>query len=266
MARWASLVDTRRSERGTLLVDTGDFSLPPDTRNRDLKERYFFEAMKLLRYDAVAVGEVETQGDLLAAAERCGLPLVSSNLRTRTVKRPLASESIVKEVGGSRTLFGRRGAVRVGIFAVVLPSFIHRAGPDGRPQYDVFDPKLAALAAATNLRARGCDLVIAVSHLGWRNSLELARDVPGIDIVLNGHREHARTHLERVGSTAVVDAGEKEWSFAEVSVTFDGDSLAIAAANVCGEALAGREDPRLIGLQERYAAELRRVSPGAAKR
>lgn len=265
MARWASLVDQRRSERGTLLIDAGDFSLPPDTRTRDFKERYFFEAMKLLRYDAVAVGDVETQDGLLAAAERL-LPLVSSNIRDRATRRPVAAESIVKEVGGSRTLFGRRGAVRVGIFSVTLPSFIHRASGDGRPQYDVLDPKLSSLAAAANLRARGCDLVIAVSHLGWRNSLELARDVPGIDLVLNGHREHARTHLERVGSTAVVDAGEKEWSFSEVSVTFGGDSLGIAAANVCGEALGMRGDPRLVELQEKYAEELRRLPGGAARR
>jgi 5'-nucleotidase len=265
MARWASLVDKRRSERGTLLIDTGDFSLPPDTRNRDLKERYFFEAMRILRYDAVALGEVETQGNFLAAAERRGLPLVSSNLRGRATKNPPVPEWIVEEVGGSRTLFGRRGAVRVGIFAVVLPSFVYR-DPEARSAYTVIDPKLAALAAATNLRSQGCDLVIAVSHLGWRSSLELARDVPGIDIVLNGHREHSRTHMERVGPTAVVDAGENAWSFSEVSVTFDGDSLAVAAANACGEALALREDSRLTGLQEKYAAELRRARPGAARR
>jgi 2',3'-cyclic-nucleotide 2'-phosphodiesterase (5'-nucleotidase family) len=266
MARWASLVDQRRSKRATILIDAGDFSLPPDTRNRDFKERYFFEAMKLLRYDAVAVGDGETRDGLLAAAERLRLPLVSSNIRDRATGEPVAAESIVKEVGGSRTLFGRRGAVRVGIFSVVLPSFVHRAGRDGRPQYNVLDPKLSSLAAAANLRARGCDLVIAVSHLGWRNSIELARDVPGIDLVLNGHREHARTHLERVGSTAVVDAGETEWSFSEVSVTFEGDSLGIAAANVCGEALGMRADPRFVEIQEKYAEELRRLPGGTAKR
>jgi 2',3'-cyclic-nucleotide 2'-phosphodiesterase (5'-nucleotidase family) len=266
MARWASLVDKRRSERGTILIDTGDFSLPHDTRSRALKERYFFEAMKLLRYDAVGVGDVETRDGFLAAAERRRLPLVSSNLRDRATKESPAAESIVKEVGGSRTLFGRRGAVRVGIFAVVLPSFVYRNDPNNRPKYDVIDPKLASLAAAANLRARGCDLVIAVSHLGWGNSLELARDVPGIDLVLNGHRDHPRTHLERVGSTAVVDAGEKEWSFPEVTVTFHGDSLEIAAVNACGEALAMPADPRLGRLQENYAAELRRGDAPAAKR
>jgi 5'-nucleotidase / UDP-sugar diphosphatase len=267
MARWASLVERRRSERAVLVIDTGDFSLPPDTRQRDLKERYFFEAMKLLDYDAVGIGEFETRVGIegrLAAAERYGLPLVSSNVFDRTLKRPAASESIVKDVGGARTLFGRRGALRVGVFSVVLPSLIYGGGADSRQRYNVVDPKLSALAAAANLRAGGCDIVIAVSHLGWRKSLELAREVPGIDLVLNGHREYTRTHEERVGSTVVVDAGEKEWSFTEVSVTFDGDSLVVVASDVCGAALALREDPRFTGLQERYAEELKRLSSNAA--
>ncbi len=146
-----------------------------------------------------------------------------------------------------------------------MPSFIYRDGANDRHRYNVVDPKLSALAAATNLRAGGCDFVIAVSHLGWQKSLELAREVPGIDLVLNGHREHPRTHQERVGSTVVVDTGEKEWSFTEVSVTVDGDSLVVVASDVCGAALSLREDPRFTGLQKRYADELKRPSSSAAK-
>ncbi len=269
MARWASLIEQRRSERAVLVIDAGDFSLPPDTRQRDLKERYFFEAMKLLGYDAVGIGEFEARAGLerlFASAERLGLPLVSSNVFDRNLKKPATPESIVKDVGGARTLFGRRGALRVGIFSVVLPSFIHGGGSDGPRRYTVVDPQLSALASATNLRAGGCDLVIAVSHLGWRKSLELARDVPGIDVVLNGHRAHASTHAERVGSTIVVDTGEKESSFTEVSVTFDGDSLVVAASDVCVAALALPEDPRFVELQKRYAEELKPPSSNAAKK
>lgn len=268
MARWAAIVEQRRTERAVLVIDTGDFSLPTDSRQRDVKERYFFEAMKLLRYDAVGIGEFETRTGLderFAVAKRYGLPLVSSNIFDRAMGKPAAPESIIRDIGGSRTLFGRRGAVRVGIFAVILPLYVYQDGEDDRRRFDVIDPKLAALAAATNLRARGCDLIIAVSHLGWRNSLDLAREVPGIDVVLNGHRGHKRTYGERVGSTLVVDTGETEWSFTEVSVTFDGDSLAFAAEDVCGAALALREDPRFTALQEKYAEELRRPSARAGK-
>ena len=269
MARWASLVEKRRSERAVLVIDTGDFSLPPDTRQRNLKERYFFEAMKLLGYDAIGIGELETRAGIegrLAAAKRYGLPLVNSNILDRTLKKPVAPETIIRDIGGSRTLFGRGRAVRVGIFSVALPSFIYRDGAEVRQKYSVVDPKLSALAAATNLRTQGCDLVIAVSHLGWQKSLELAREVPGIDVVLNGHRAHKTPRGERVGSTVVVDTGEKERTFAEVSLTFEGDSLVAAVADACGASHALREDPRLVRLQKKYAEELLRSSSGAPKK
>jgi len=268
MARWAALIDKRRSERATLVIDTGDFSLPPDTRQLALKERYFFEGMKLLEYDAVGIGEFETRlglDDRLAVADRYDLPIVCSNILDPSRGTAIARETIVKDLGGVRTPFGRRGAVRVGILSVVLPSFVYGQEAARSRRYNVVDWKLAALAAATNLRARRCDLVIAVGHLGWQRSLELARDVPGIDLVLNGHRSHKRTHQERVGSTVVVDAGEKEWSFAEVSVTFGGDSLVIGAADACAAALALGEDRRLVALQERYAEEIRPFTRGVSR-
>jgi 5'-nucleotidase/UDP-sugar diphosphatase len=263
MARWASLVEKRRRERAVLVVDTGDFSLNPDARRRDLIERYFFEAMQLLRYDAVGIGEYETRSGLegrFAAAERYGLPLVSSNILDRARNKPVAPEWIVRNVGGTRTFFGRRGGVRVGVFSVILPSFIYWDGAESQKKYDVVDPKTAALAAVKDLRKRGCDLVIAVSHLGWQNSVDLAREVPGIDVVLNGHREHPRTFAEHVGATVVVDTGEKEWSFTEVSVTFRGDSLVASAADVCGAALALSEDRRFTELEKKYAGEIKRAS------
>jgi 2',3'-cyclic-nucleotide 2'-phosphodiesterase (5'-nucleotidase family) len=269
MARWASLVERRRRERPTLLIDTGDFSLPPGTGNRALKERLFLDGMRLLRYDAVGIGESEIRAGLDAvstAADRHGIPLVCSNLIDRTVGRPALPTTIVKDVGGKRTLFGRTGTVRVGIFAVVLPTLVYGAAPGVAARYEVVDPRLAALEAVTNLRRDGCDLIVAVSHQGWPRSLDLAREVPGIDLVLNAHREHADPYMERIGSTYVVDGGETERSFTEVEVQFAGDTLSAAVTNVCPDALATPGDPRFLKLQARYTKELTRGVSGLGGR
>ena len=265
MARWASLVEERRRERPVLVIDTGDFSVPPESPFREVRNRYFLSAMKLLRYDAVGIGGRETAAGLegvLADARSYGIPLVNSNILTRGHKKPAATTSIIRVLGGTKTLFGRRGAARIGIFSVALPGFIYRSGPDVPKQYSVVDPKVAALEAVTALRARGCNLVVAVSHLGWPASLELARDVHGIDIVLNGHRSHKATYEERVGSTVVVDTGDNESSFTEVSVTFAGDSLVVTSTDVCSVAVKNPGDPRFLELQEKYAAEIKRLTHG----
>ena len=269
MARWASLVEERRRERPVLVIDAGDFSVPPESPFQEVKNRYFFSAMRLLRYDAVGISGRETAAGLdgvLANARAYGIPLVNSNILNRGRRRPAAPPSIIRELGGAKTLFGRKGAARIGIFSVALPGFIYRSGPDVPKRYYVVDPKVAALEAVAALRARGCNLVVAVSHLGWPASLELAREVRGIDVVLNGHRSHKATYEERVGSTVVVDTGDNERSFAEVSVTFAGDSLVVTSADVCSLAVKNPGDPRFLELQEKYAAEIKRLTHGSSQK
>jgi len=260
MARWASLVEKRRLERPVLLIDAGDFYSIQQGRHQEIDNRYFSKAMKLLGYDAAGIGEHEARTGLdkiRAVMAECRVPLVSSNIIDKTQKKPVAPQYLVKEVGGTKTLFGRRGGVRVGIFSVALPAFIYRGGPDLMKNYYVVDPKLSALEAVTNLRSRGCDLIIAISHQGWKQSLDLAREVPGIDIVLNAHAAHARTFGERVGTATVADPGEKEYSFTEVAVTFAADSIAAVVTDVCGSLLSSPGDARFLELQTEYEKELK---------
>ena len=265
MARWASLVDRKRSERPVLVIDTGDFYVPRETAFQETKDRYFFRAMKLLRYDAVGIGEYEIRiglDKLVTIAKGYEIPLVSSNILDKAQKKPVAATSMVKEVGGTRGLFGRRGGVRLGIFSVALPGYIYGAGADAPKRYYVVDPKLAALEATMKLRAQGCDLIVAVSHMNWDRSIELAREVPGIDIVLNSHSSHAGTHEERVGSTFVIDSGPKEYSFTEADVTFAGDSIAVVSADICSTALKSPGDARFLELERNYSDEMKQLNVG----
>jgi 5'-nucleotidase len=266
MARWASLVAQKRSERPVLFIDTGDFYAPQQTAFQETKDRYFFRAMKLLGYDAVGIGEYEMRiglDTLAARAKGYDMPLVSSNILDKSRRHPVAPLSLIREIGGARGLFSRRGGVRVGIFSVALPGYIYGLGPDASGRYYVVEPKLAALEATMNLRAKGCDLIVAVSHMNWERSLDLATNVPGMNIVLVSHSSHASAYAERVGSTYVIDSGPKETSFTEADVTFAGDSVAVIATDVCGAALASPGDERFIEIEKRYSEEMKRLSAGA---
>ncbi len=248
-----------------IVIDTGDFYESQVRAHQEVRDRYFFQAMKLLRYDAVGIGEYETRiglDKLFTIAKGYDIPFVSSNILDRARKKPAAPTSIVRDVGGTHGLFGRKGAARVGILSVALPGYVYRYGMDVSLRYYVVDPKLAALEAAMKLRAQGCDLVVAVSHQGWEKSLELAKEVPGIDIVLNGHRAHKTPYEQRVGSTVVVDPGEKEYSFTEVSVTFMRDSIAVISADICKTALQSPGDARFLELEKKCTDETKRLSFG----
>ena len=234
-ARWASLIEERRRERPVVVIDAGDFSPLPDAAGPAPDDWRFIEGMRLLPYDAIGIGERETRfglEDILTNRRSRGLPFVSSNIIDRSTGRPATRTVIVKELGGERSLFGRRGVLRAGIFAVALGEYVFASRQDVSSRYDVVDSKLAALEAVTNLRSAGCGLIVAISHQGWPQSLELARDVRGIDIVLNGHPSHEHALRQIVGRTVVFDAGMAEPALVEVLVTVSGDSVAATLVGV----------------------------------
>ncbi len=77
------------------------------------------------------------------------------------------------------------GDLTVGFFGVITPETTHLAspGPDVK-----FAPVLdAARAAVKELKDRGADAVVALTHLSLAGDRELAREVKGIDVILGGH-------------------------------------------------------------------------------
>ena len=156
----------------------------------------------------------------------------------------------------------------MGIFSVVLPAYIHEIDEDIHKYYDVRDTKMTALEMASTLRGQGCDLIIALSHLGWENSVELAKSVPGIDIVINGHRTHNGMHHELVGETIVIDTGINRTSFTEIDVKIE-DGKARYNAREMGKTLLSLDgDPYFLSLEKSYEQELEaaRMNTAAGKR
>jgi 5'-nucleotidase len=84
------------------------------------------------------------------------------------------------------------GGVRVGIFGlgIAFEGLVLASLHEG-VQYT--DPYAAARRAVAELRAQECDLVICLSHLGYRyredrpSDTLLAQRVEGIDLILGGH-------------------------------------------------------------------------------
>ena len=77
---------------------------------------------------------------------------------------------------------------------------------------------MAALRAASELRKKGCDLVIALSHQTWHRSKRLAEKVPGIDLVVSSHRIDVKTSSRMLGGTLLVGSGLRNTSFTEILV------------------------------------------------
>lgn len=261
MARWASLIDKRRERHPAILLDAGGFCNPAQGKSTTFDTEYFFEGMRMIDYAAVGVGADEIRFGrkrLLKRIEEAGLKLLSSNIYDKRGGKMLGSKYAVIRAGGRRSLTGTEGGIKIGVFSVTLPLFIHEIDPGIPKFYDILDPKIAALEAVSTLRKKGCDLIVALSYQGWQGSLELAGSVDGIDVVINGRREHNRPTGKVVGQTMVVDTGIRRISLTEVKVEWASGKPRIKVAESGPEAKILEGRPDLMELEKKYETELRK--------
>lgn len=145
-------------------------------------------------------------------------PLIASNVDHAESGEPLFSPTQVHEIGG----------VQVGFIGVTLPTI-----PDTMPA--AFSAGLRFLSAVgpvqrsvNSLRAGdGVDLVVVVSHTGFPQEVQLAKEVQGIDVLLSGHTHNRLTAPVRIGRTLMIQSG--------FSGSFVGRlDLELRAGHVCG--------------------------------
>ena len=55
----------------------------------------------------------------------------------------------------------------------------------------IMEPGDVVPAEAAKLRSQGADLIIVVSHMGLDDDIELARQIPGVDVIMGGHHHVA---------------------------------------------------------------------------
>jgi len=226
---------------------------------------YFFEGMRKIGYAAVGVGPDEIRFGrkrLLERVDQAGFELLSANIYDKRGNDMLGNKMLgakytVLRAGGRRSLAGVQGGVKIGVFSVTLPLFLHEIDPDIPKYYDILDPRIAALEAVSSLREKGCDLIVALSYQGWQGSLTLAESVDGIDIVINGRREHNRPMGKMVGKTMVVDTGIRRISLTEVLIewTAGNPRIRVLESGPEAKAMKGRAD--LLELEKKYELELR---------
>lgn len=188
IAKRANLVkEIRERENNVLLLDAGDvFQGTPwfDVYGGEVD----LKLMSEMKYDAMAVGNHEFDYGLDAFAEtakHADFPILASNYGTRnTPLDGVIHRFITKETAG----------VKVGIFGLG----IELEGVVDPALYGAVqsrDPVIWAEGMVRSLRRfHNCDIVICLSHLGYRygqpgrmHDVKLAGMVDGIDLIIGGH-------------------------------------------------------------------------------
>ena len=206
--------EQRQQNPDLLLFDSGDFSQGSGYYTL-FKGEVEVGLMNLMGYDAATIGnhEFDFGLDNMARIFRlANFPIVCSNYDcTGTVLEGLVKPYI--------TL--KRNGVKIGVFALspTLKGLVF----DGNCEGLVYlDPAETAQKYIDLLRKQEkCDVVICISHLGWKDSEytdeQMLQGVEGCDLVLGGHTHTYMKELEyapdKTGKQIPVDQNGKHGAF-----------------------------------------------------
>ncbi len=254
LAAQVAALRSRAPER-TLLLDGGDAWQGTFISNVNTGAA-LTRAMSLMRYDAMTVGNHDFdwgQDTLAQRAKEASFPFLATNVvETASGKLPsYLKPYIVRDLG----------IATVGIVGVTNPAsntIVKATSVAGLR----FGPASDVRRFVNELRPR-VDVLVVVAHIGSADAGKLARDVPGIDVIVAAH-DHAPLQTARLeGSTTIVDAGAYTQYLGRLEIVVDPATRRMREAVRSGELLAVaaskamRPDPAVAAIvnAERAAAD-----------
>ncbi len=209
-ARRAALIQNiRREESNVLLLDSGDIFQGTPYFNMFGGELEF-KLMSLMGYDAATMGNHDFDNGLegfLKMKPHAKFPFITSNYDF--------TNTILDGQNSKYKIFNKNG-IRVGIFGLG----INLDGLVGKRQFletKYIDPVEIAQDYSAMLRnEKKCDLVICLSHLGYKydtgnqiSDLNLASKTEGIDLILGGHTHtflpEPQNYLNKAGKNVIIN-------------------------------------------------------------
>ena len=249
-ARLAGLITRRREARKglgpVLLLDAGDFSMGTAFGAASREIGGELRVMSLMGYDATTFGNHDFDlgpdglSEAISVASKAGrIPAVlGSNTNAAGTDATLAGlQRLVKEGVLRRHFVIERGGIRFGLFGVLGKEAQFYTTGAGTVTFS--DSIGTAKEMVTILReTEKVDVVICLSHGGLEkgkdgrftdgDDVRLARDVPGIDVVIGGH---SHTELQEAiivnDHTPVVQTGKEGQNLGELVISLDGQKLTV---------------------------------------
>lgn len=191
-----------------LLLDAGDFSQGTNLVNYydGLDAVHFLNAAG---YDAVSLGNHEFDfgfDELKEMADTAQFPILDANVLSRETNQPYFESNKVFAFGN----------MTVGVFGLDTPEAKTKASPKNVKDVNILDNEAlfaCAQAQVDELKAKGCDYIICLGHLGvdeestGRRSVDVAANVNGIDLFVDGHSHTRIDGGVVVNGTKIVSTG-----------------------------------------------------------
>lgn len=182
VARLKTAIDAKRAElagQNVVLVDAGD-QFQGSLFYTQYRSEIIAEFAKGLGIEVMAVGNHEFDDgpdELAKLIDAVDFPIISGN--TNVVNEPLLADKLagtyVLDIGGEK----------VGFVSVLAEDTDETSSPGDNVEFDDTIESLRTQVSA--LESAGVSKIIALTHVGYTHDLEIAANVPGIDVIVGGH-------------------------------------------------------------------------------
>lgn len=229
-----------------ILLDSGNFSDNP-TPAGELRTRALLEAMGRLGYAAANVGERDLllgYEDLSKKVEGLPFPLLSTNVVRQGTLEPIFRPYVVLEA------VRRAGQppLRVGVLGVVRYNPLFQKSGPGKSSMVIASPRAMLARFVPEVRQKA-DLVVLLATLQQDDAHALARDVPGIDMILGTYGGYVSAPDVTEGTTRILYAGNQGKELVETRLYFTGPKLAKAVSYMHTLDARYHDDPQMLQYQ-----------------
>lgn len=203
IARLAGLVRAIRAEdpsRPVILLFAGDL-LQGTVTSTVFLGRPDVGFLNAIGVDAAVLGNHELdygQQVLRQLLDEADFPMLAANVAASPNPFPTPATAVIHP----------RGGPRVGVLGLVTEELTTTTHPRNTSGVSVSQPAKVAGAWVPWLRSRS-DLVVVLSHLGLHGDRQLARTVPGIDLIVGGHNHRLLEQPEFEHDVPILQAGSR---------------------------------------------------------
>ena len=229
-AKMATLIKQgRREKENVMFLDAGD-SFHGQTIANINEGESISHILDLMNVDALTLGNHDFnygQDRLEELANMSNFPFLAANLsREDGEEIPYTKDYLIKEYDG----------VKVGVFGLATPETAYKTHPKNVEGLVFEDPVATANEVVNELRPQ-VDIVVALSHLGISEGSEytskmVAEEVPGIDLIVDGHSHDVLEEGMMVNETMIVQAGEYSKYLGYVDLTVENGNISEIKANL----------------------------------
>ena len=269
-ARMKTLID-RYSDENTLVLDAGDFSMGTLLGAGYATDAYEMRLMGAMGIQATTFGNHEWDFGpegvcaMLSAANASGsvLPeLVASSLDLSgelTEQQEMIRERFENGQIKDAVIFDDIGGKRIAVFGVMGYDSVECAPTSGQNWADY---KTAAKKMVEKLQP-DADVIVCLSHSGTNGDgetgedIDLAKEVPGIDVILSGHTHTTYPQPVLIGDTILGSCGEYNHYLGLIDLLVgEGGSVTLEDYKLIPCDTSVPEDPVIAMLVDRFQQEI----------